>query len=175
MNTAGLFRAAHPQIVEKVFELAYDADCKEKWGLLTAIDRRDLNLRVVELHTVSKRGGLGDKHHYDSGSLVTVDVMCSSPGIDFDGGNFNTLEADSSSICHEFRFGDAIIFPSHKYHCVQPVSSGTRSVFVIELWEGEERHCAHRCQTAHGACEYSLTENKIEQILTAAFPEIDPT
>lgn len=30
--------------------------------------------------------------------------------------------------------GDAVVFPSHKYHCVQPVKEGTRQVMILELW-----------------------------------------
>jgi hypothetical protein len=51
-----------------------------------------------------------------------------------------------------FEHGDVIIFPSHKHHCVQPVTSGIRRVLVIEFWYGEERKCGHRCETHWGAC-----------------------
>ena len=35
--------------------------------------------------------------------------------------------------------GDALVFLSHKAHCVQPVTHGLRQTLVMELWEGEER------------------------------------
>ena len=44
---------------------------------------------------------------------------------------------------------------SHKYHSVQPVLSGHRQCMVLELWEGDERSCAHRCTQRFGECDYS--------------------
>ena len=52
-----------------------------------------------------------------------------------------------------FERGDVQIFQSHKYHCVEPVRRGKRVVLVIELWDGEERRCAHRCERRAGVCE----------------------
>lgn len=46
-----------------------------------------------------------------------------------------------------------MIFQSHKYHCVQPVTSGERRVLVCEIWEGLPRRCARRCRTPWGPCE----------------------
>merc|ERR1712037_677496 len=53
---------------------------------------------------------------------------------------------------HHFAKGDALIFLSHKSHCVRAVNSGTREVLVIELWEGMERSCDHRCDQRWGSC-----------------------
>ena len=53
---------------------------------------------------------------------------------------------------HVFERGDALVFVSHKYHCVAPVTHGERRVLVIELWEGEERSCPHRCTERTGVC-----------------------
>ena len=47
---------------------------------------------VVEIHDVGPAGGLPDLNHFDGGSLITLDVMLSRPGIDFGGGNFCTPE-----------------------------------------------------------------------------------
>ena len=33
-----------------------------------------------------------------------------------------------------FERGDALLFVSHKPHCVAPVTSGLRQVLVMELW-----------------------------------------
>ena len=54
---------------------------------------------------------------------------------------------------HAFERGDALIFPSYKYHGVSRVESGRRRVLVLELWNGEERFCNHRCTVARGDCE----------------------
>ena len=72
---------------------------------------------------------------------------------DFEGGRFQTLECDGQLMCHPFERGDVQIFRSYKYHCVEPVRKGKRTVLVIELWDGEERHCAHRCDRKGGVCQ----------------------
>ena len=56
----------------------------------------------------------------------------------------------------QFGYGDAVVFPSHKYHNVEPVTRGRRVVLVAELWEGPEKECAHRCLSADDKCEFSL-------------------
>ena len=43
-----------------------------------------------------------------------------------------------------FELGDAIIFPSYKYHSVRAVTTGCRKTLVLEFWAGDERHCDHR-------------------------------
>jgi hypothetical protein len=55
-------------------------------------------------------------HHYDAGSLVTIDAMLSSTD-DFEGGAFQTLEPDGELKKHTFEIGDVMVFQSHKYHC----------------------------------------------------------
>jgi len=55
-------------------------------------------------------------------------------------------------LAHRFDMGDALVFASHKRHCVTPVLSGTRRVLVMELWCGEPRQCAHRCESHWGHC-----------------------
>ena len=47
---------------------------------------------------------------------------------------------------HEFKQGDALVFVSHKPHCVGQVRSGRRNVMVLEFWYGPERQCPHRCE-----------------------------
>ena len=48
-------------------------------------------------------------------------------------------ESDDTLHPHHFGKGDALVFLSHKAHCVRPVTSGLRQTLVMELWEGEER------------------------------------
>ena len=73
-------------------------------------------------------------------------------GGDFGGGAFCTTEADGSVTAHRFERGDALVFVSHKCHHVAPVTRGERRVLIVELWEGVERHCPHRCLTPAGPC-----------------------
>ncbi|CAE7040409.1 for [Symbiodinium natans] len=118
--------------------------CKRDAGLLRP--------RCVEHHLVSPGGALPDPTHFDGGSLFTIDVMLCTPGVDFQGGDFCTLEGNGLQK-HAFDRGDALIFLSHKAHCVQPVTEGLRQTLVMELWEGEERRCNHRCHQRSGRCE----------------------
>ena len=89
-----------------------------------------------------------DPTHYDTGSCVTIDIMLQAP---ISGGHFQTLE-DGVTKVHPFEVGDALIFPSHKYHSVQKVETGTRQVLILEYWVGEERFCSHRCLKHFGGC-----------------------
>ena len=80
---------------------------------------------------------------------------------EFEGGAFQTYEADGSMKSHPYEQGDAIVFPSHKYHSVAPILSGRRSVLITELWQGPERSCAHRCmhpRVEH--CPFTLEDSK---------------
>jgi len=139
-----------PHIHSRLVGTAHEADAAN-WGLLD--DRRhDLAFRVAEYHTVRPGGGIPMDKHHDFGSLLTLDLMLSTPGVDFEGGTFCTPEPDGTLTQHTFERGDLIIFHSHKYHMVQPVASGTRRVLVCELWEGLERRCPRRCNTPWGPC-----------------------
>jgi len=117
--------------------------------------RRQLSFRCAEYHQVLPAGGLPIKEHYDAGSLITLDLMLSETG-DFAGGVFATLEADGELKEHAFERGDLIVFASHKYHCVSPVSRGLRRVLVAEIWEGVERRCPGRCHVPWGPCNCLL-------------------
>lgn len=112
---------------------------------------RPVAFRCAEYHTVSPGGGLPATRHYDHGSLATVDIMLSNTA-DFEGGELMTLETDGALERHAFERGDLLIFQSHKYHCVAPVTAGTRNVLVCELWEGYERRCPQRCSVPTGPC-----------------------
>lgn len=172
LHTSGLFQATHKDFIEKIIDAAFEADKGEGWNIFKG-NKGDIKVRVIELHTVLKNGALAEQKHNDFGSHVTIDVMCSSNDA-FKGGEFCTLETDGNLKSYNFLKGDALIFPSHKYHCIQPVQEGERRVFVVELWEGEERTCAHRCTQHIGSCDYSLIRNRIDMLLTSAHPDIDP-
>ena len=90
-----------------------------------------------------------------------MDIMLAEPEADFTGGQLFTPEVDGTTLRAPLHHrGDAVLFPSHKYHNVAPVTSGRRRVLVTELWEGPERVCAHRCSTVD-ECEYSLDRSNM--------------
>ena len=148
---------------KKLIGLMERADREEGWGLLSS--SKNYHVRVVEFHEYeckrSNNGGVTtgapDPKHYDAGSLVTLDLML-SPTSEFKGGAFATLEANGNLQRHEFERGDAVVFVAHKYHHVAPVTSGTRSVLVIELWSGPPRTCPHRCLNPTGKCDFTRDE-----------------
>ena len=142
------FRRRLPRLHERIFREARAAD-EANWGGVLR-NRRTLNLRCAEAHVVTPPGALAFEHHYDQGSLVTVDIMLSDSR-SFEGGEFATLESDDVLQGHAFEKGDLLLFLSHKYHCVAPVDAGERRVFVAEIWEGEARDCAGRCVQPAGA------------------------
>jgi hypothetical protein len=122
-----------PAITTKLLAAVRAAD-QSNWRALSGLAH--CNIRCAEYHTMRPGGGLADPEHYDYGSLLTLDVMLSEPGADFEGGTFRTLEPDGSMRSHQFERGSALLFLSHKPHCVAPVTRGTRHVLVVEIWEG---------------------------------------
>jgi hypothetical protein len=141
--------------------------------MLMRKQERDIGVRCVEYHQVQLSGALPEHTHMDRGSLVTVDILLSEPGVDFEGGEFQTLESDGTLLPHQFGGsdrpapGDALLFVSHKYHCVQPVCKGLRRVLVIEFWPGPDRECEHRCNHPQ-ACSLKLGSEEVEAIAAAA-------
>ena len=140
-----------PELHARLFAAAREVDARQGWSLLDA-DRHSLNFRVAELHSVQPGGGLRQQTHFDHGSLLTLDLMLSEPGVDFDGGELQTLESDNSVLTHRFERGDLVLFHSHKYHSVTPVTRGMRRVCVLEIWEGLPRRCPRRCTDPWGPC-----------------------
>lgn len=149
LNTAGVFERALPALRSKLIAAAFEADARH-WHVLGGATH-DVVPRCAEYHVSNPPGGLPYPDHFDEGSLLTIDVMLSENGA-FDGGQFCTLEADGTLTAHPFQKGDALVWVSHKPHCVEPLTRGQRRVLVMELWEGRERHCGHRCETHWGAC-----------------------
>ena len=84
-----------PEVHAKLHSAVREVDARH-WQIIDEPNRRSLNLRVAEYHTVLPSGGLPMHKHHDRGSLVTMDLMLSSPGADFEGGIFQTLEADGN-------------------------------------------------------------------------------
>ena len=135
LSTDGHFARCAPQLREKLLAAALKVD-KEHWQLVQTATG-SVAPRCVEYHTVEPGGSLNFPTHHDGGSLVTIDVMLSDRD-EFDGGHFGTLECDGTTRKHPFDKGDAVVFVSHKFHSVSPVTAGRRHVLVMEIWEGEE-------------------------------------
>ena len=146
LNAGGLARGREPALLDKLVDLAKSVDGEHFGGRAAAADA---GARCVELHSCGVGSSLDDPMHFDSGSIVTLDVMLDEAD---EGGHFETLEADGAMRRHAFERGDAIVFPSYKYHSVAQVTKGLRRVLVLELWQGDEKLCDHRCTVARGDC-----------------------
>lgn len=106
-----------------------------------------VSVRLLEYHFYEQGSDLtvGFAKHYDGGSLLTMVVLLSEPGVDFDGGVL--CVSDERSWEHEANetyrdvplahAGDAVVFASHKFHNVSQITRGKRSVAVMELWNEE--------------------------------------
>ena len=152
LSTDGAFERELPALRERLIRAMHEVDAAN-WQVMRRATEQ-ISPRCVEYHVVEPGGSLPFPHHHDGGSLVTLDVMLSHPD-EFKGGEFQTLEADGNMRSYDFELGDALVFVSHKPHCVQPVLSGRRTVLVMELWEGLERTCAHRCELHWAECGHS--------------------
>jgi hypothetical protein len=105
--------------------------------------------------------------------VLTIDVMLSAPAVDFTGADFlaSPVRDFSSGVEASKAFsapGDAVVFNSLKYHSVAQLTSGIRRVLVIELWEGPERGCGHRCEKGSSAevdCDVRPVASLIEDHL----------
>ena len=185
LHSDGKFQSQFPLILERIKNLIAKVDTSYKWNLLippstsassNIINSSSIiiNTRTIEIHEVLPNGGLPDRKHFDGGSLITVDIMLSDPeNGDFTGADFATLESGNCSSSsespylqkHSFNQGDALVFQSHKFHCIQPLKSGRRKVLVLEFWEGDERTCAHRCTKRSGQCRFSRVEGEIDALM----------
>jgi hypothetical protein len=167
LHAEGHFRQALPNLYAKLRRAIEDADHEEGWGLVSARLPERVNFRTIECHEYGAGGQLSEPLHYDAGSLVTIDVMLADPNMDFDGGQLATTEPSGEVLTHDLDKGDALIFVSHKYHNVLPVTRGKRMVLVAELWEGPERMCAHRCPCnveMASTCDYTLGRSHVASV-----------
>eukprot|EP00930_Biecheleria_cincta_P045435 TRINITY_DN31308_c0_g1_i1.p1 TRINITY_DN31308_c0_g1~~TRINITY_DN31308_c0_g1_i1.p1 ORF type:complete len:244 (-),score=27.51 TRINITY_DN31308_c0_g1_i1:408-1139(-) len=145
LHADGFVQREAPSFVAKLRDAALQGLCGagiEEWAEICRSPSfetlaKRLKPRCIEHHIVSPGGSLSDPHHVDEGSLITLDVMLSRPSTDFGGGDFCTLEGVGNNFDkHYFGQGDAILFVSHKMHCIRHVHRGRREVLVVELWEG---------------------------------------
>ena len=141
LNSGGAFEKKLPELHQRIKSAALQVD-REYWNVTTGI--KHVNYRVVEYHTMRSMlggqptgGGLHTRRHCDHGSLITVDIILTNPA-EFEGGVLQTLEPGGELLNHEWEQGDALVFLSHKFHCVSELTRGTRQVLVLELWQGSE-------------------------------------
>lgn len=158
LHTGGEFQSREPELLKRICDLADQVNSSQGWGM----DMARGSVRCVEHHEYLAAGGLADPRHRDTGSLVTVDIMLSEAE---SGGKFCTLEVAGELREHSFTPGDAIVFPSHKPHCVSEVTAGRRSVLIVEIWPGPERKCAHRCTRAPDLeCGFTVEDSFRDQL-----------
>ena len=156
--SAGLtFQRELPGVLAKVVALARQAERAQMRDVFPP--GLELRPRCVEFHEMSEGGALADAKHYDSGSVLTIDVLLADPRVDFEGGDLRFPGSEGAATYLE-RPGDCVVFASHKYHRVERVRSGTRRVMIIELWEGPERSCPHRCECAKAPCPFDLDRQR---------------
>jgi len=163
ISAAGLFAEREPALLARLHDLALRVDPSlfssapatgEPGCCASSLAQdmlADLEVRCAEVHEGSAGGSLNDPRHFDSGSVVTVDVLLGDGSL-FEGGGLMTLEADGSMLRHTFERGDALVFPSYKYHTVEPIEAGVRQALVLEFWNGDAKGCNHRCDVARGDC-----------------------
>lgn len=145
------FQKTLPGVFAKLTDAVLSA-ARDSWGVLASDDALPC-VRVIEFHEYALGGSLKEKQHFDEGSLVTIDVMLSPDGA-FKGGEFRTWECDGEMrqwpLANE---GDAVLFLSHKYHSISPLTGGTRNVLIMETWLGQECQRSHRCLSPQGCDE----------------------
>jgi len=154
VSAGGLFKSSYPNIYAKIKAIPSLVDRRlfsddnldnEQNKELHDECLQDIQVRCAEIHTALEGGSLNDPGHFDSGSVVTVDILLSG---EFQGG---AMTMSGQEI--DFQVGDALIFPSYKYHTVGKITGGVRECLVMEFWNGEEKLCNHRCNIARGNCE----------------------
>lgn len=147
LNAGGAFEELLPELYGRVRDAMLAVDAAH-WNATAGVEH--VNYRVAEYHTMRSsiggeptRGGLHTQRHCDHGSLLTIDVLLTEID-EIEGGVLQTLEPDGTLAQHAWEVGDALVFLSHKYHCVSELTAGTRQVLVCELWQGTENQAPGR-------------------------------
>jgi hypothetical protein len=97
LHTNRLFQTKFAGLFERLHKLALGTD-DEHWGIRRACEAGDcgaVRARVIEVHEAGPGAGLAADKHYDSGSIVTVDVLLSAT-TDFEGGQLQMMEPDGT-------------------------------------------------------------------------------
>jgi len=175
VQTDNFFETKLDWLHKRIVKLVRHLNIKERWGFNMSSDS-SFNVRVAEYHEMSEGGSLSDCRHVDVGSVVTVDIMLEEAT---KGAIFQTLESTKKTVDelkhihhtghekseeinkekeflkpHSFCARDAMVFMSHKYHCVSTLLKGQRKVFVVEFWNGQKPICGHRCEDPTGNCTF---------------------
>ena len=137
---------AQPAFLRELWLLSRRADA---WGV-TSADAR-LPLRCMELieYASAENHSLG--FHHDGDTFLTVAVLLSTPGVDFDGGRLELARATRASpdVCteaHAARALDVVAWRGWEWHRVAPVTRGMRRVLVMEWWA--PAHAAEESRTS---------------------------
>jgi len=83
LHTNGLFRSQMAAVHNKLRDAMFSVDAAN-WNQLNNRDPNDLTFRTVEFHEYWPGGQLSQDLHFDSGSIITADVMLEQPGQDFE-------------------------------------------------------------------------------------------
>ena len=187
LHTNNQFKKFFPEIHARIIDQIIITD-KKHWKLIHHRQNKNenennndntlknrvehLNLRTIESHEYTNGGQLQRNKHYDAGSIVTIDIMLNDSNNEFQGGELsfpqffdqeldepNTSRTNNVDII-KLEKGDMALFLSHKYHNVLPIRSGKRHVLVMELWNGPEKTCPHRCETV-GKCTHTLNRSHL--------------
>jgi hypothetical protein len=97
LHTNQLFQTRFAELFNRLRKLALDTD-DEHWGIRRACEAGNsgaVRTRVIEVHEAGPGAGLAADKHYDSGSIVTLDVLL-SPTDDFEGGQLQMMEPDGT-------------------------------------------------------------------------------
>eukprot|EP00308_Calcidiscus_leptoporus_P005297 CAMPEP_0119377070 /NCGR_PEP_ID=MMETSP1334-20130426/42964_1 /TAXON_ID=127549 /ORGANISM="Calcidiscus leptoporus, Strain RCC1130" /LENGTH=270 /DNA_ID=CAMNT_0007395855 /DNA_START=241 /DNA_END=1053 /DNA_ORIENTATION=- len=127
---------AQPAFLQEIWLLSRRADA---WGVTTS---RRLPLRCMELIEYSSVENHSLGYHHDGDSFLTVSVLLSTPGVDFDGGRLELKRprlktARGTASCaesHTARARGVLAWRGWEWHRVAPVTRGVRRVLVIEWW-----------------------------------------
>jgi hypothetical protein len=133
-----------PAVLDKLQAFAVEAWAEARWGDRGGpLDGMEcaaaLSVRLVESWEYSVGGGLFDKYHHDTDSVLTI-VALLCPADDYQGAVFCTNEEGDVQCEHPMGQGDVLCFVSHKYHNITPLTQGRRRSLVMELWEGGVGH-----------------------------------
>ena len=97
LHTNRLFQTKFALLFERLRKLALETD-DEHWGIRRACEAGNcgaVRARVIEVHEAGPGAGLAADKHYDSGSIVTLDVLLSAT-TDFEGGQLQMMEPDGT-------------------------------------------------------------------------------
>ena len=118
-----------PTLLDHIILATTEAALSAKWYP----HPKHLGVRCIENLLYTSGGRL--YMHTDSDSIFTIVIMLSDPcESDFTGGDFVIRSHDDTSIRIALKQGEALMFDSCTMHGVESITTGERSVLVLELW-----------------------------------------